>query len=909
MVTDAEILSQAIQSEQHLDDTDGENVSTPPPQSSPTTQAKEDNNLQWDDQWPGEHESDSDDSEVNFTRKKKIQRSKKSPAKENTKSKSPHNRKAKLQQLHSQSQKLIRESDLNIPRYTPAVKPLSDCLAKIQQLQDPEKNKSTGFHLRSVSQLRKNIKLERIAPKILPSLTKPSNDVLILSNADNKCDNAINRFKNRFNKHNPVKSRKASERAKVNILVKEKDQLQTLELELPENNDKISSILKPDEIDTIKTPGAKKAIVKTRLHAKMVERRRNERLAMEEEQKIDEEEFDDEEEELTPDDQDDFDTDVVDEEDEDENKDSNEDTDDEELLNSYIHVGMNSNKSPISNSLDKNVMEMSTIDEKQNQPAKDNTLDLFNKNSNSDAVNNDSRDKWDSTNFLRQQSIHLTWDGTQTFDYNDNLEQDIDQGSNKNEKGDESNIPSSFDYFSLPPAQIPKNFTKPKSARCSPDLFLSPQIVDKTPTAELKAREEPSSLRLQKYVTQYNLYHYLPIVLLKKSISHRVSAGSIGGRSSFDQLFAQATVDPQDNMDELLELCSGQFSNETTRQTFKSAFSKVKTAAQKEFLIPDDDDNNDMGDSEVSTKELREENDCDDNSVNEDATSESNSQEVDKTKSTISELKKNKFLDMEAELSGSEVSSDEDDDGGSEQSEYERDSDNDMISDEEKLADEIAKVHNKKLLIEDKANLRAFQERFLEDGDLYAEGGRTRRFKWNNLASEDSQLDLFGGNDSENENAVSEIISQSEVKKRRERFERDTYVRDNLAHEKKIDHIDENSQSILSLIKDVSKGHVPAKPQPLENDSKPETPKKILKRRGSFLNLKKQALSRISIFTSNGNCVSGSTSKTFVFKSLSEGEYNATSETSQKRKIEADGCNDKKRPLLLDRSNSIFNQL
>ena len=41
-------------------------------------------------------------------------------------------------------------------------------------------------------------------------------------------------------------------------------------------------------------------------------------------------------------------------------------------------------------------------------------------------------------------------------------------------------------------------------------------------------------------------------------------------------------------------------------------------------------------------------------------------------------------------------------------------------------------------------------------------------------------MDLFGGNNSENENTIDEAISQTEVKKRRERFERDTYVRDNL---------------------------------------------------------------------------------------------------------------------------------
>ena len=46
------------------------------------------------------------------------------------------------------------------------------------------------------------------------------------------------------------------ERNSVNILVKEKDQLQTLEVELPKNStDKVCSVLKPDEINTIKIPG------------------------------------------------------------------------------------------------------------------------------------------------------------------------------------------------------------------------------------------------------------------------------------------------------------------------------------------------------------------------------------------------------------------------------------------------------------------------------------------------------------------------------------------------------------------------------------------------------------------------------------------------------------------------------
>lgn len=59
---------------------------------------------------------------------------------------------------------------------------------------------------------------------------------------------------------------------------------------------------------------------------------------------------------------------------------------------------------------------------------------------------------------------------------------------------------SSFDYFSLPPAQTPQNFVKPKSARCSPELFLSPQTLDKTPS-ENKAS-------LVKHLSLYYLTFY-----------------------------------------------------------------------------------------------------------------------------------------------------------------------------------------------------------------------------------------------------------------------------------------------------------------------------------------------------------------------------------------------------------------
>ena len=93
------------------------------------------------------------------------------------------------------------------------------------------------------------------------------------------------------------------------------------------------------------------------------------------------------------------------------------------------------------------------------------------------------------------------------------------------------------------------------------------------------------------------------------------------------------------------------------------------------------------------------------------------------------------FYDIEAELSdeeggGLEVSDDEDE-KDLDRLEME-DGDLDDI-DETEEREKVGRIHQRVLLDEDQANLKLFQERFLEDGDLHTDYKRQRQFKWNDL--------------------------------------------------------------------------------------------------------------------------------------------------------------------------------
>ncbi|KAG0722618.1 Claspin [Chionoecetes opilio] len=89
------------------------------------------------------------------------------------------------------------------------------------------------------------------------------------------------------------------------------------------------------------------------------------------------------------------------------------------------------------------------------------------------------------------------------------------------------------------------------------------------------------------------------------------------------------------------------------------------------------------------------------------------------------------FLENEAELSGSDVNSDDDEGEGSADDMEEEEGDREYF-DSNELRDQVGKAHLRSLLDSDKREVRLLQEMYLEDGELHGEG-RTRQFRWKNL--------------------------------------------------------------------------------------------------------------------------------------------------------------------------------
>ncbi|XP_017310239.1 claspin isoform X1 [Ictalurus punctatus] len=254
-------------------------------------------------------------------------------------------------------------------------------------------------------------------------------------------------------------------------------------------------------------------------------------------------------------------------------------------------------------------------------------------------------------------------------------------------------------------------------------------------------------------------------------------------------------------------------------------------------------------------------------------------------------LRMTDFVDSEAELSGSDVcSEDEDDDGGDE---YEEEEIQEQLPSDEELMDQVNKIHMKHVLDDDKRKLRLYQERYLADGDLHSDGpGRERRFRWRNI-DDGFEFGLVAEGEEEEEE---EDVDQHELQRRKERFEREQWMREQSETStrgeevEEEDKIGEEDSQFMKLAKKLTAkalqkketASVPLKEKTVSNANPFQKPFKPVVKRGSLLSQPRAVLQKLSNI-SDSNPLAPRNSRGFLFQTLSPEKETPTSAHPKKQ--------------------------
>ncbi|XP_009893922.1 PREDICTED: claspin [Charadrius vociferus] len=366
------------------------------------------------------------------------------------------------------------------------------------------------------------------------------------------------------------------------------------------------------------------------------------------------------------------------------------------------------------------------------------------------------------------------------------------------------------------------------------------------------------------------------------------------------------------NMEELLNLCSGKFVSQSSPTWASSVSSKAEKDSDIEDPMAealalcsgsfptdreeeDEEEQEELGDFQLLTDDNAFDSEEDEKSGDSDAEEAEVSDEEEELlrhrQGLKKKLKLQDFMEDEAELSGSDVGS-EDEYDGEDLNEYEEEIIDEELPNEVELENQIQKLHMKAMLDDDKRQLRLYQERYLIDGDLHSDGpGRMRRFRWKNIDYA-SQIDLFqrdSDNDDENEQ-----FDETEAKWRKERFEREQWLREqkekNEEQEEEEEEIDEDSQ-FMKLAKKVTAKSLQKKASPAvvvqDTTLLPRNPFETFRpasapqiKNGSLLNRPKAVLQKLAAM-SDLNPNAPRNSRNFVFHTLSPEKSEEAKEKSK----------------------------